>query len=70
VSGQLHAPDRFTSRGNNPWYPLDRTLCVPLNRFGRGGDGLKTGLDSRASKQVSVLDISVPVIKISFTLIE
>jgi hypothetical protein len=26
------------SQGNSPWYPLDRRLCGPQSRSGRGGE--------------------------------
>jgi hypothetical protein len=37
VSGQLHAPAALP-QGKSPWYPLDRRLGGPQNRFGRGGE--------------------------------
>jgi len=37
VSGQLHAPDRFTSR-KEPRYPLNRRLGGPQSRYGRFGE--------------------------------
>jgi hypothetical protein len=37
VSGQLHAPGRFTP-GKDPWYPVDRRLGGPQSRSRRGGE--------------------------------
>jgi hypothetical protein len=37
VSGQLHAPAALPP-GKSPWYPLDRRLCGPQSRSGRGGE--------------------------------
>jgi hypothetical protein len=34
VSGKLHAPGRFTSRGKSPWHPLDRRRGGPQSRSG------------------------------------
>jgi hypothetical protein len=37
VSDELHAPVLYPQR-KRPWYPLDRRLCGPQSRSGRGGE--------------------------------
>jgi hypothetical protein len=37
VSGQFHAPAALP-QGKSPWYLLDRRLCGPQIRSGRGGE--------------------------------
>jgi hypothetical protein len=37
VIGQLHAPAALP-QGKSPWYPLNRKLCGPESRSGRGSE--------------------------------
>jgi hypothetical protein len=37
VNGHIYARPLYL-HGNNPWYPLDRSLGGPQSRSGRGGE--------------------------------
>jgi hypothetical protein len=43
VSDQLHSkPLHPPPQGKSPWYPLNRRLGEPQNRFGRGGEEINS----------------------------
>jgi hypothetical protein len=41
VSGQIHAPAALP-QVKSPWYLLDRRLCGPRSRSGRGGEEINS----------------------------